>query len=148
MDLLCCIDATTTSIAFFSLFCSVAFVRLAFFRIIIYLSTLGQQPWNKVGEKMQQYNVINRGGGQGLDVELAAGAERLLLANDWHQCERRVLVFCCCCCCYCPRPCPQVYNEQIMDLLSPSSKPLRINEDPSKGVVVVAGLTEMVGWHA
>lgn len=32
-----------------------------------------------------------------------------------------------------------------MDLLSPSSKPLRINEDPSKGVVVVAGLTEKVG---
>lgn len=31
-----------------------------------------------------------------------------------------------------------------MDLLSPSSKPLKINEDPSKGVVVVAGLTEMV----
>ncbi|CAM9958759.1 unnamed protein product, partial [Laminaria digitata] len=37
----------------------------------------------------------------------------------------------------------QVYNEQLMDLLSPSSKPLRIHEDPSKGVVVVAGLTEM-----
>lgn len=31
-----------------------------------------------------------------------------------------------------------------MDLLSPSSKPLKINEDPSKGVVVVAGLAEMV----
>lgn len=38
----------------------------------------------------------------------------------------------------------KVYNEQLMDLLSPSSKPLRIHEDPSKGVVVVAGLTEMV----
>lgn len=37
----------------------------------------------------------------------------------------------------------QVYNEQIYDLLTPSSKPLRINEDPSKGVVVVAGLAEM-----
>ncbi|CAN0579540.1 unnamed protein product, partial [Ectocarpus sp. 12 AP-2014] len=34
----------------------------------------------------------------------------------------------------------QVYNEQIMDLLSDSSKPLKINEDPAKGVVVVAGL--------
>lgn len=31
-----------------------------------------------------------------------------------------------------------------MDLLNPSSKALRINEDPSKGVVVVAGLAEMV----
>lgn len=39
----------------------------------------------------------------------------------------------------------QVYNEQIMDLLNPSPKPLRINEDPAKGVVVVAGLAEMVG---
>lgn len=39
----------------------------------------------------------------------------------------------------------QVYNEQIMDLLSNSSKPLKINEDPAKGVVVVAGLAEMVG---
>ncbi|CAM9706724.1 unnamed protein product [Ectocarpus sp. 4 AP-2014] len=37
----------------------------------------------------------------------------------------------------------QVYNEQIMDLLSDSSKPLKINEDPAKGVVVVAGLAEM-----
>lgn len=37
----------------------------------------------------------------------------------------------------------QVYNEQLYDLLSPSSKPLRINEDPSKGVVVVAGLVEV-----
>lgn len=40
----------------------------------------------------------------------------------------------------------QVYNEQIMDLLSASPKPLKINEDPAKGVVVVAGLAEMVGW--
>lgn len=39
----------------------------------------------------------------------------------------------------------QVYNEQIMDLLSTSSKPLKINEDPAKGIVVVAGLAEMVG---
>lgn len=38
----------------------------------------------------------------------------------------------------------QVYNEQIYDLLTPSSKPLKINEDPSKGVVVVAGLAELV----
>lgn len=38
----------------------------------------------------------------------------------------------------------QVYNEQIMDLLSASSKPLKINEDPAKGIVVVAGLAEMV----
>ncbi|CAM9511450.1 unnamed protein product [Hapterophycus canaliculatus] len=30
-----------------------------------------------------------------------------------------------------------------MDLLSGSSKPLKINEDPAKGVVVVAGLVEM-----
>ncbi|CAM9177760.1 unnamed protein product [Scytosiphon promiscuus] len=37
----------------------------------------------------------------------------------------------------------QVYNEQIMDLLSGSSKPLKINEDPAKGIVVVAGLVEM-----
>lgn len=33
-----------------------------------------------------------------------------------------------------------------MDLLSDSSKPLKINEDPAKGVVVVAGLAEMVRW--
>lgn len=32
-----------------------------------------------------------------------------------------------------------------MDLLSNSAKPLKINEDPAKGVVVVAGLAEMVG---
>ena len=31
-----------------------------------------------------------------------------------------------------------------MDLLSPESKPLKINEDPGKGIVVVAGLREMV----
>lgn len=37
-----------------------------------------------------------------------------------------------------------MYNEQIMDLLSGSSKPLKINEDPAKGIVVVAGLVEMV----
>lgn len=33
-----------------------------------------------------------------------------------------------------------------MDLLSDSSKPLKIHEDPAKGVVVVAGLAEMVRW--
>lgn len=31
-----------------------------------------------------------------------------------------------------------------MDLLSENSKPLKINEDPGKGIVVVAGLREMV----
>lgn len=31
-----------------------------------------------------------------------------------------------------------------MDLLSEDSKPLKINEDPGKGIVVVAGLREMV----
>ncbi|CAM9707501.1 unnamed protein product, partial [Choristocarpus tenellus] len=36
----------------------------------------------------------------------------------------------------------EVYNEQILDLLSPSDRPLKINEDPSRGKVVVAGLTE------
>ncbi|RHY62813.1 hypothetical protein DYB38_010858 [Aphanomyces astaci] len=34
----------------------------------------------------------------------------------------------------------EVYNEQIRDLLNPSSRPLALREDPVKGVVHVAGL--------
>ncbi|CAM9100804.1 unnamed protein product [Chrysoparadoxa australica] len=36
----------------------------------------------------------------------------------------------------------EVYNEQIRDLLEPTGKNLKINEDPAKGIVVVQGLTE------
>ncbi|CAN0121073.1 unnamed protein product, partial [Discosporangium mesarthrocarpum] len=35
-----------------------------------------------------------------------------------------------------------VFNEQILDLLSPTTRPLKVNEDPGRGVVLVAGLTE------
>ena len=38
----------------------------------------------------------------------------------------------------------EVYNEQVYDLLDPTGKPLSVREDQTKGVVVVAGLTQQV----
>jgi len=37
----------------------------------------------------------------------------------------------------------EVYNEQIYDLIEPSSKTLSVREDSTKGIVVVAGLKEV-----
>jgi hypothetical protein len=36
----------------------------------------------------------------------------------------------------------EVYNEQVFDLLEPTGKVLSVREDPERGVVVVAGLTQ------
>lgn len=36
----------------------------------------------------------------------------------------------------------EVYNEQVYDLLEPTGKVLSVREDPERGVVVVAGVTE------
>jgi hypothetical protein len=36
----------------------------------------------------------------------------------------------------------EVYNEQVYDLLEPTGKVLSVREDPERGVVVVAGLTQ------
>ncbi|CAM9322320.1 unnamed protein product, partial [Phaeothamnion confervicola] len=36
----------------------------------------------------------------------------------------------------------EIYNEQILDLLEPTGRALRLNEDAARGVVVVAGIAE------